>query len=61
MNDDETNKTRLVARVPTNTVKQTKIAAVEDETTISEVVRVALEEWLERRNNGQPDADGGLR
>jgi hypothetical protein len=57
----ETNKSRLVARVPANTVKQTKIAAVEEETTISEVVRVALEEWLERRNNAQNDADGGTR
>ena len=61
VSDDDTNKTRLVARVPVDTAKRIKIAAVEDETTTSEVVRMAVEQWLERRNKLQNVSDGGSR
>ena len=57
MSDDETTKTRLVARLPISTVKRTKIAAVEEDTTISEIVRRALEAWLNRQNHTERSED----
>jgi hypothetical protein len=43
---------KLVARIPRELLKRAKIRAVQDETTLQEIVALALEAWLKTPAKG---------
>ncbi len=50
MSDEKEEKIYLRTRIPKHIHRLLKIAAIDEQTTIEQIVAALIEEWAERRN-----------